>query len=232
MTNRLNPRPRPNLVARRNRHQESSRILSASVALLSVCFFSGSTDLGADRFPITRAPASMAKIGAAPKGPVSLMKETLLALAERLPTVVRVQDSNPDRVTFEFRSDEIFLPGTARLDHVAADKTRNLFTILSKADANVRVEIGSHTDSTPVTKHRDLYESNWELSALRAGLLARMLSTAGFPEKSLRATGYGDSHPIVSDTDSNGQIILENLSKNRRIILTLSLETDLDAETL
>jgi chemotaxis protein MotB len=72
------------------------------------------------------------------------------------------------------------------------------------------VAIEGHTDSVPVASGR--FESNWDLSAARAVSTLRFLVDVGGIEASrLRATGFADSRPLVSNDTG------ERRALNRRV---------------
>ena len=93
--------------------------------------------------------------------------------------------------------------------------TENAYTVLEKiakvinAQPEMEVMIEGHTDTTPIK--RDLMQDNWDLSALRATSITRILQYKyGVKPERLIAAGRSQYIPLVAnDTD-------ENKSKNRR----------------
>ena len=93
--------------------------------------------------------------------------------------------------------------------------TDNAYTVLEKiakvinAQPEMEVMIEGHTDTTPIK--RDLMQDNWDLSALRATSITRILQYKyGVKPERLIAAGRSQYIPLVAnDTD-------ENKSKNRR----------------
>jgi len=79
------------------------------------------------------------------------------------------------------------------------------------------VRIGGHTDNIPPGKKvRNVYETNWELSAIRATNVVRFLQEKGgvSPER-MAAVGHGEFMPIAENNSS------ANRAKNRRIEISL-----------
>jgi chemotaxis protein MotB len=93
--------------------------------------------------------------------------------------------------------------------------TENAYTVLEKiakvinGQPQMEVMIEGHTDATPIK--RDLIQDNWDLSALRATSITRILQYKyGVKPERLIAAGRSQYIPLVpNDTD-------ENKSKNRR----------------
>lgn len=75
------------------------------------------------------------------------------------------------------------------------------------------INIQGHTDNLPLRNSR--YESNWELSALRATTVLRYFINRGISPRRLTATGYGDSVPLDTNTTAEGR------ANNRRIEFVL-----------
>ena len=59
------------------------------------------------------------------------------------------------------------------------------------------INIQGHTDNLPISTSR--YETNWELSDIRATTVLRYFIDRGIPPRRLTATGYGASLPIASN---------------------------------
>ena len=79
-----------------------------------------------------------------------------------------------------------------------------------------RFQVAGHTDSAPiVTKKKEQFPTNWELSAARAITVVKLLTASGVNPASLSAAGYGPNDPVASNATPDGQ------AKNRRIEVTL-----------
>lgn len=76
-----------------------------------------------------------------------------------------------------------------------------------------RLDVGGHTDPRPISTPK--FDSNWELSALRATAVLRYLVEQGVNPRRMTATGYADTDPIVPNSS------LENMAKNRRVEFVL-----------
>ena len=81
--------------------------------------------------------------------------------------------------------------------------------------ANRRLIIAGHTNTAPVDPI--YYPSEWELSSARASSVARYLTSAhGIKENRMYVVGYGDTAPLVPETNP------DHLRLNRRVAIVIS----------
>jgi chemotaxis protein MotB len=110
------------------------------------------------------------------------------------------------------------LPGDLLFDHGKTDikaTGKGALLEIAKALSGVqgrRFQVGVHTEAGPTGSSR--YSSSWDLSALRAAEIVKLLVASGVHGDSVSATGFADSDPI----DANDP------AKNRRVEITLRLE--------
>lgn len=126
-----------------------------------------------------------------------------------------------DRITsLEMSSAAFFDSGSAILSPagktILHDVAENLKAEKFK-DYQVTVE--GHTDDAPI--NTSLFPSNWELSTARAAAVVRFFLDEGIDAQKLRAAGYADTFPKVSNRDANGRAIPENQAQNRRVVIRL-----------
>ncbi len=113
----------------------------------------------------------------------------------------------------------ISLKETLVFDTASADirpesrvKLIELGKILNKLDNYIRVE--GHTDNLPIKNEK--FQSNWELSVIRATNVTNMLITDSHVEpKRLASVGYGEYRPVADNKTPEGR------SKNRRVDIVL-----------
>ena len=60
-----------------------------------------------------------------------------------------------------------------------------------------------------------VFPSNWELSAVRATTVLRIMMTAGVTADRLTAIGYGDQRPVAANATAEGR------ARNRRVAIQL-----------
>ena len=106
----------------------------------------------------------------------------------------------------------LFSPGSASVTSPAALNTlAQIAPILAKSDQAIDIE--GHTDNQPI--NTKAFNSNWELSAIRATTVLNILNQKGISESRLSATGFGSSRPIDSNDTAVGK------AKNRRVSILL-----------
>jgi len=108
----------------------------------------------------------------------------------------------------------LFDSGKATLKPAGIKVLQQIGDILKSAvDKNIQVE--GHTDNVPI--HTPQYPSNWELSTARATTVLHFLQDkANIPGERLSAVGYGEYHPISSNSSAEGRAL------NRRIQIVLA----------
>jgi chemotaxis protein MotB len=111
----------------------------------------------------------------------------------------------------------LFDSGQAALKPAGIKVLQQIGDILkSAADKNIQVE--GHTDNVPIRGTlAEKYPSNWELSTARATTVLHFLQNqASISGERLSAVGYGEYHPIATNSTSEGR------AKNRRIQIILA----------
>ncbi len=78
------------------------------------------------------------------------------------------------------------------------------------------IQVEGHTDAMPISTAR--FPSNWELSAARAGSVARYFQGEGLTPERIAATGYGEFHPLAANDTAEGR------AKNRRVEIFLRVQ--------
>jgi chemotaxis protein MotB len=112
-----------------------------------------------------------------------------------------------DMLTVDVAEQLFFDSGKAVLKQVAA-------AMQGYEDKAIRV-VG-HTDDVPIAKAwRNVFPSNWELSAARATTVVRFLQESGIEPGRLIASGRAEYAPIAANDSAEGR------QKNRRIEITL-----------
>ena len=112
-------------------------------------------------------------------------------------------------VRISLASAQFFNAGGTKLKVTSLKALDEIANLLKDSDKKIIIE--GHTDNTSVGKN-SLYETNWELGALRATSIVRyFLKYHQFDPKRLAAISYADTRPLkVNDSE-------EGRSQNRRI---------------
>jgi chemotaxis protein MotB len=118
-------------------------------------------------------------------------------------------------VRIDINDSVLFTTGSADIAAAATPVLNQIAIILNSHQRLIQIE--GHTDSTPI--HTPQFYSNWELSAVRATTVVRLLNQAGVKETRLSAIGYGDTQPLTSSDTEFGR------AKNRRVSIMILYET-------
>ncbi len=114
----------------------------------------------------------------------------------------------------------LFKDGGAKLSPEARPVLDEIVKII-KSKGDHKIFIQGHTDDVPI--HTAKFESNWELSAVRATAVLRYFYDKGIDPELLTATGYADTFPMVPNNTKEGR------AKNRRIEFVLEKMPEKDA---
>jgi outer membrane protein OmpA-like peptidoglycan-associated protein len=131
---------------------------------------------------------------------------------DTVPVAIAQFTGTIEGVNFKLASAEILATSNARLDQAAG--------VLAQYPA-LRIEIQGHTDNLPILSGVK-YADNLALSQARAESVRDYLVKKGIAADRLVAKGYGDTQPLVSMTDANGNRLRGNArdaarAKNRRV---------------
>ena len=109
----------------------------------------------------------------------------------------------------------LFKPGGAKLTSDARPVLDEILKIVKKHGEH-KIFIQGHTDDVPI--HTKKFDSNWELSAVRATAVLRFFIDKGIDPERLTATGYADIFPVAPNNTKKGR------AKNRRVEFVLVKE--------
>ena len=123
---------------------------------------------------------------------------------------VRVTQSRRG-VSIEINANVLFEPGRAELEPQSLAVLRAVADTLKNEPFNL--EITGHTDNVPIGN--SAFASNWELSAVRATSVVRLLADSGIAPERLLAIGREASKPIASNETAEGR------ARNRRVELMI-----------
>ncbi len=124
-------------------------------------------------------------------------------------------------IRIDIQDNLLFSAGSADLSTAANAIISEIVPLIKDNQRKIQVE--GHTDNTPI--HNTTFFSNWELSAVRASSVVRLLSTLGISEQRLSATGLGASQPISENETESGR------SKNRRVSIIITYEVPTQEDT-
>ncbi|MFP5417646.1 MAG: flagellar motor protein MotD [Gammaproteobacteria bacterium] len=123
---------------------------------------------------------------------------------------VRVTQSRRG-VSIEINANVLFAEGRAVLEPQSLTVLRAVAQRLRNEPFNI--EITGHTDTIPISN--SVFASNWELSAMRATSVVRLLADNGIAPARLFAIGREASQPIAPNDTAEGR------ARNRRVELMI-----------
>jgi chemotaxis protein MotB len=123
---------------------------------------------------------------------------------------VRVTQSRRG-VSIEINANVLFAPGQAQLEANSLTVLRAVAEKLKQEP--FKLEITGHTDVMPISN--SAFASNWELSAMRATSVVRLLVANGIAPVRLSAIGREASQPVASNALAQGR------ARNRRVELMI-----------
>jgi len=136
------------------------------------------------------------------------VRKALQVLIDRKQVSVR---NNGHWLEIEIRTDILFPSGVAQLSVPAQGVLHNLAEVLAGFGNPLRIE--GFTDDVPI--NTALYPSNWELSAARAGSVARLFVGSGIAPDRLGIIGWGEMHPVADNDTAAGR------NANRRVLVVV-----------
>jgi hypothetical protein len=123
-----------------------------------------------------------------------------------------------DGLIISLREAGFFASGSAGVKESSQPAFSRIAKLLGEGHYNIRIE--GHTDNVRI--HNTQYSSNWELSTARSTEMIRLLVVKyGLDPQRLSASGYGEYHPIASNSTETGRAL------NRRVDLVVVGKQDL-----
>lgn len=194
----------------------------ADMMTLILCFFVVMVSLAkVDAVRFSTVAGTMAKAMGGP-GPATAATQpsapNLAALKDSLATLLPLAGDEvslklrPDAVAVELPAKAFFASGESEL----TTRAREILTGLAPTlrDAPYRLTVEGHTDNLPIATGR--FPSNWELSAARAGAVARFLIELGLPPDRLQVAGLADTRPLAGNDTEEGR------AANRRVVILVT----------
>ena len=140
------------------------------------------------------------------------MAKDILGALEPLVREGKVRVTQTSRgVTIEINASLLFPTGEARLAPDSIEALRAIASVL-KFDTHA-IQVEGYTDNVPISN--SVFPSNWELSAVRASAVARLLTENGVDEQRVTAIGQGPKTPVNSNDTPEGR------ARNRRVTVTV-----------
>jgi chemotaxis protein MotB len=135
----------------------------------------------------------------------------------------KVSVSSDERgIIISLAADAFFAPASAVINiESTRDTLLRLGQLLASSDlAGRKFRIEGHTDSTPIDPAGP-WESNWQLSAMRAINVLHYLTDLGISENRFQVAGFADTVPVSRDDTPEGR------AYNRRVDIVILDEAHL-----
>ncbi|SFU26608.1 OmpA family protein [Paraburkholderia aspalathi] len=147
----------------------------------------------------------------APAGAPEAARRQLLSLLAPLQDNRQITISNASQgVEIAINAKILFNSGDARLLPGSFGVLDQIAGVLrDRSKNNILVE--GHTDSVPISTAK--YESNWELSSARAGVVVRFFADKGIEPHRMAAIGRADNFPLIIGDDAAAR------AANRRVTI-------------
>ncbi|HML75231.1 MAG TPA: OmpA family protein [Anaerohalosphaeraceae bacterium] len=120
-------------------------------------------------------------------------------------------DADAGTITVTISDAILFASGSATLKNTYISELDKAYSVLRSKYAGRKIDIVGHTDTDPISKTKNKWQDNWELSAERALTVVRYLVKKGIPDEDIRAAGCGASRPVAANSTAAGK------AKNRRV---------------
>ena len=108
-----------------------------------------------------------------------------------------------DKVRIRFSEKIVFAQGQVEVMPAMIPLLDSMTVIFSRPEV-IEIRIEGHTDAIPTSG--SLYQSNWELSAVRAMSVFHALSERGIANGIMIAAGMGGMHPIPNNPDMSRRV--------------------------
>ena len=107
-------------------------------------------------------------------------------------------DAKAGTLTVNLPGDVLFDSGKAVLKSSALSTLDKISSAIKRDYAGKRVSVNGYTDSDPITRSKDQWDDNWDLSYGRAKSVAQYLKKTGVDEKGVSIVANGSNRPKTS----------------------------------
>jgi chemotaxis protein MotB len=150
------------------------------------------------------------------------LRKAISAFAPEIKSRKMSVSSDERGIIISLASDAFFAPASAVINiESTRDILLRLGQLLASSDvAGKKFRIEGHTYSTPI-EPAGPWESNWQLSAMRAINVLHYLTDLGISEKRFQVAGFADTMPVSRDNTPEGR------AYNRRVDIIILDEAHL-----
>jgi chemotaxis protein MotB len=105
----------------------------------------------------------------------------------------------------------LFRPGSADLSTSAKNTLSHAIALINEKYKNHYVRVEGHTDDQKITRSKDKWDDNWDLSGGRSQKVLHYLLEHGIAASNLGFAGYADQRPLAPNSSEAAR------AKNRRV---------------
>ncbi len=114
---------------------------------------------------------------------------------------------------FQVASDVLFSPGKAVLTSKAKSTLDDVVRRIKAEYPNHDIRVEGHTDADPISRSKNEWEDNWDLSGGRARAVLHYLHDHGITDTKLGFAGYADQRPRGGDKPQNRRVEIVAIPK-------------------
>jgi chemotaxis protein MotB len=119
-----------------------------------------------------------------------------------------------------FTNSSLYNSGESELNEEGKEKINRIVTVINSfSNSSFIIDVEGHTDDNPISNEK--FESNWELSVLRATNVVKYFCEQHIAPARLKASGYADTKPLKPNRDGAGNPIPLNQAMNRRVVIRI-----------
>mgnify|MGYP000468818815 CR=1 FL=1 len=126
-------------------------------------------------------------------------------------------DEAKGTITVTLPNSILFASGEATLKSATNADLDDIYSVLRQRYSGKEIDVVGHTDSDPISRTKDKWQDNWDLSAARALTVLRYLVDRGVNAQNIRGVACGESRPVASNASSAGK------AKNRRVEIVVHM---------
>ena len=159
-------------------------------------------------------------------------------LEEKLNEVIKDKDLEsqvkvelgPNGIKIRIPGSSLYSPGSAivmdDMTPVIEKISKTITELLDESSyKDYMIEVEGHTDDEPIPEDNPDFNSNWDLSAIRATGIVEILNASGINIQKLKPIGRAETEPIVPNRDEEGNVIPANRAQNRRVEININKYT-------
>ena len=137
----------------------------------------------------------------------------------------------PNGILINIPGNSLFASGSAivmdNMTPVIEEISQTITELLDESTyKDYMIEVEGHTDDDPIPEDNEQFDSNWDLSAIRATGIVELLNASGIDIQKLKPIARAHTEPILPNRDDEGNPIIENRAQNRRVEININKYTN------